>query len=460
MSFPFTDLDRVGVMVRFAYGHTFFVPEIGKYRSFSDGRWIDENTDAVEMRFYHRTLQFCHEEASRELDGNVLERMQSFIHTAGGAARIRETRGLFRSYPKMQLSVDRFDQHQDILPCSNCTFDLRLGTSYPSYEWDLHSRVMGTRFDVKDDCPTWKNFIRTVTGEDDSLAVFVQMIVGYLLCGGNPLQKMFVVYGPARTGKTTFVQVVQCLFGSLARKTGISTFSDRSPVRNALAALKGTRVVIVDENDSEESGHLNSSLLKQVVGAETVEARYLYREFFEFTVTFKLVIATNYLPAFKVFDEALARRIVPIPFFNRVNPASVDPALSEKLIEELPGILNWALGGWNLVQRHGLHMPFRVQKLLREYTLLYNSADRFIDATCERHYGSRVRSIDLYRLYQAYCKVQGEGRPMKHKSLDTRIADLGFRPTQYRAEFCFENIRIRDRQNIASEWNVLPDDTY
>ena len=459
MNFPFTDLDRVDVMAHFAYGHTFFVPEIGKYRSFRDGRWIDENTDAVEMRYNHRMLQFCHEVASREPSDKALERMQSAIRTASGAARIRETRGLFRSHPKIQMSVDRFDQHQDILPCSNCTFDLRLGTSYPNYEWDLHSRAMGTRFDGKDDCPTWRNFIRAVTGEDVSLAIFIQMIVGYFLCGGNPLQKMFVVYGPARTGKTTFVQVLQCLFGSLARKTGLSTFSDRSPVRNALAALKGTRVVIVDENDSEESGHLNSSLLKQVVGAETVEARYLYREFFEFTVTFKLVIATNYLPAFKVFDGALARRIIPIPFFNEIDPAAVDPGISEKLIEELPGILNWALIGWNLVQRYGLHMPFRVQKLLHEYMLLYNSVARFLDATCERHYGSRTRSIDLYRLYQAYCKAQGEGRPMKHKSFDTRIADLGFRPIQYRGELRFDNIRIRDRQKIASEWNMLLDDT-
>ncbi len=460
MNFPWTDLDRVDTMVGFAYGQAFFVPEIRKYRSFCDGRWVDENTDAVEMRFYRQMLRFCHEEASREPDDKVLGRMQSAIHTAGGAARIRETRVLFRACPEMQMPVDKFDQHQDILPCSNCTYDLRLGTSYRSYEWDLHSRTMGTRFDVKDDCPTWRNFIQTVTGEDDSLAIFIRMIVGYHLCGGNPLQKMFVVYGPLRTGKTTFVEILKKLFGSFARKTGISTFSDTSPVRNALAALKGTRVVIVDENDSEESVHLNSSLLKQVVGSETVEARYLYREFFEFTVTFKLVIATNNLPAFKVFDEALARRIVPIPFFNRVDPASVDLGLSEKLTEELPGILNWALIGWDLVQRHGLHMPFRVQKLLHEYMLRYNSVARFLDATCERHYGSRTRSIDLYRLFQAYCKAHGESRPMKHKSFVTRIEDLDFRPIEYRGGHRFDNIRIRDRQNIASEWNVLPEDTY
>ncbi len=460
MNFPWTDWERALVMVYFADKTTFYIPELDKYRSFRHGRWIDEEKDTVELRLYYQMLQRCCDIASREPNTEEFHKKIAVIHSASGARRIADTRRLFRSFPQMQISVKEFDQHQDILPCTNCTYDLRLNTTYPTYKCDLQSRILGTSYDPQADCPKWRQFIKTVTAEDDAMVTFIQMVVGYLLCGGNPLQKMFIVYGPRGTGKTTFVLILQHLFGSLARKTAMATFADKTPIRNALAALKGTRVVIVDENDSEESGHLNSALLKQVVGAENVEARYLYKEFFEFTVTFKLIIATNYLPAFKVFDEALARRIVPIPFFNKIASTSVDATLSEKLIDELPGILNWALRGWDLVQSRGLNLPFRVQQLLHEYTLNYNSVARFIHAACENNAGSRTRSIDLYRLYRAYCKAHGEGTPMKHKSFVMRIEDSGFPTIKYRGTKQIEGIRIRDRFYLAADWAVLPEDTH
>jgi putative DNA primase/helicase len=225
-------------------------------------------------------------------------------------------------------------------------------------------------------------------------------------------------------------------------------------VRNGLASLKGARLVIVDENDGEDSGFLSTPLLKQVISGEKVEARFLYREHFEFEVTFKILIATNYLPAFKIFDDALKRRIIVIPFVNKVSPEHYDPTLGERLEEELPGILNWALEGVELLKKYGLHLPFLLQKELHEYSLNFNSIRRFLEAACIEDHSSQMASNDLYQLYCLYCKAYGEGRPMKHKSFSMRIKEAGYSKSRRKDGVFFMGIRQKDKYHLASEWGL------
>ena len=265
---------------------------------------------------------------------------------------------------------------------------------------------------------------------------------------------MFIMYGPERTGKSTFVKTLQALFGRLAMRTSVSTFSDSTPTRNNLASLKGARVVIVDENDGEESGYLSSALLKQVVSGERVEARHLYQERFEFDVMFKLIIATNHLPAFKIFDGALRRRIVPIPFQNQISEEANDTFLFDRIQRELPGILNWAIQGWELVRRHGLRLPFPVQRLLHDYSLNFNSFERFIRDACIIDHSAKVSSSSLYRVYVMYCKANGERSPMKHKSLAMRLDQAGFEKVRITQGVYYKGLRPISKDLLLERYEL------
>jgi putative DNA primase/helicase len=308
---------------------------------------------------------------------------------------------------------------------------------------------MGTDFDKEADCPEWSRFIRSVTGGDRSLALYLQMISGYLLPAGNPLQKMFIIYGPAATGKTTFVEVIQELMGTYARRTTIHTFNG-SGTRNALAGLQFNRLAIIDENDGEESGQLSGALIKQVISGEKVEVRYLYREFFEYAVRFKILNTTNHLPSFKNFDDGIKRRLTVVPFLNKIPEYERDPELKERLLSELPGILNWAIKGWYLVEKYGLQMPLKIEKLLNEYSRNYNSLERFLHHSCRRRVGEELQSIELYQSYREYCRIHGEKYPMSHNTMARRLSERGVKKIRRNSGTYYRDLKLRAVEELLN----------
>jgi putative DNA primase/helicase len=54
-------------------------------------------------------------------------------------------------------------------------------------------------------------------------------------------------------------------------------------------------------------------LVKQVISGDTLTARFLNREFFEFRARFKLFLAANHKPVIRGTDEGIWRRIRLIP---------------------------------------------------------------------------------------------------------------------------------------------------
>jgi putative DNA primase/helicase len=147
------------------------------------------------------------------------------------------------------------------------------------------------------------------------------------------------------------------LLGDYAVTTDFSTFvADRkSSVRNDIARLHSARLVTAIEVG--EGKRFAEELIKTLTGGDTVAARFLYREFFEFKPRFKVWLAANYKPEIRGTDYAIWRRIRLIPFTVTIPPEEQIPDLAEQLKEELSGILNWALEGLRDWLANGLAAP-------------------------------------------------------------------------------------------------------
>src|SRR5262249_1677210 len=136
-------------------------------------------------------------------------------------------------------------------------------------------------------------------------------------------------------------------------------------VRNDLAKLRGARFVTAIE--VEEGKRLAESVVKHLTGGDTVTARFLFAEYFEFRPGFKLWLAANHKPVIKGTDYAIWRRIHLIPFSVQFEGEHKDTELAAKLLTELPGILAWAVRGCLAWQRDGLRPPEMVQAATEEY---------------------------------------------------------------------------------------------
>ena len=101
---------------------------------------------------------------------------------------------------------------------------------------------------------------------------------------------------------------------------------------------------------------LSASLVKTLTGRDTINARFLNENSFEFVPQFKLFINTNHLP--KVTDPTVfdSGRVKVVPFNRHFSEEEQDKTLKRRLrqTENLSGILNWCWMGCGCCRRPGL----------------------------------------------------------------------------------------------------------
>ena len=156
---------------------------------------------------------------------------------------------------------------------------------------------------------------------------------------------MFIHHGPGANGKSTFQETVSAALGDYAMRTPTETLLVKRSggVPNDVARLKGARFVTASE--TEEGRRLAESLVKDLTGQDTISARFMWAEWFDFKPTHALHLSTNHKPEIRGTDAAIWRRIRLIPWAVTIPPAEQDRKLAEKLRDELPGVLAWIVRG-------------------------------------------------------------------------------------------------------------------
>ena len=156
-------------------------------------------------------------------------------------------------------------------------------------------------------------------GGKQGLVAFLHRAVGYSLTGSTIEQCLFILHGPTKTGKTTFLARLRALLGPYGTQADMESFmhKERQEVRNDLADLAGARVVCAVE--AQEGRRLNESLIKQLTGGlDQVKARFLFEEYFTYTPQYKVFIGTNHKPVIKDTDQAIWERIRLVPFIVQI----------------------------------------------------------------------------------------------------------------------------------------------
>ena len=304
---------------------------------------------------------------------------------------------------------------------------MRTGKGLPPNPQNLITKKSNFVYEKDAQCPTWNMFLMQIFNNDLDLIKFVQKAMGYSLSGDVSEQCMFILWGTGANGKSTFLNVLQELFGDYACSTGTETFMKKtSEQSNDLARLRGMRLVTTSE--AEQGKAISESLIKQITGEDELTARFLYGEYFSFKPTFKIYMATNHKPRIKGADNGIWRRIKLIPFTVTIPPEQRDKQLTEKLLAENSGILNWLLQGYTLWKKEGLIEPDVIKEANEEYRYDMDSIQAFInevlniDATQKW----RLPTKDLYDVYLRWCGKNNE-KALSQKGLAVRMQEKGYK---------------------------------
>jgi putative DNA primase/helicase len=271
-------------------------------------------------------------------------------------------------------------------------------------------------------------------GGNRGLIDFLRAAVGYSLTADVREKCFFFLWGGGDNGKSTFVETVHALMGDdYWAKTRAETILEQkthnSEALQALAMLLGVRFVSATE--LPEGSHLNEARVKDMTGQDTIPARHLYAKLFSFTPVFKVWMYGNHKPFVRGADEAIWRRIRLVPFTVTIPPDQQDRTLRDRLLGELPGILNWALRGCLDWQARGLPAPPEVSAAVSEYRGEMDLIPAFLRDCCrtDRPDIEPCRVSALYQAYTAWCEQRGE-QPMGSRTFNRQLKARGVKQSR------------------------------
>jgi putative DNA primase/helicase len=391
-----------------------YVAEQHRWIVWRDGRWCPDALGEHE-RAAKTTAQRLLTCAAAIEDTDQRSRAAKWAAISQSEPRLRAMLSLARWEPDVVVSAAHLDAHPLLLACANGTIDLTTGALCPSRPADLITRGTNVAYDPDATCPRWERFLMEVFAGDLELVAFVQRLIGYCCTGDTREHILAVLHGGGCNGKTTLVEVLKLLLGDLAVTAAFDTFArtrgDRGP-RNDLARLHGARLVTASE--SGEGRRLDEATVKEITGGDTIAARFLYGEHFEYRPAFKILLSTNHRPAVDGDDDAIWRRLRLIPF-EQTFEGREDRHLSAKLRAELPGILAWAIRGCLDWQRDGLGEAGAVQQATHAYRADEDTIGTFLADCCSEGAG-RAETAAVRAAYASWCERNGE-RPVSSKAL-------------------------------------------
>ena len=298
------------------------------------------------------------------------------------------------------------DARKDLLNLANCMFSLNTFEALP-HDYKYFSTVQSeVPYQAEAKCPMFEKAINAMMANDQAKVAVIQELFGYLMTTETRVQKAFFLLGDGANGKSVLLEIITNLIGL----KNVSHLSLHDIGRDfARWGLVGKTVNIAAENEVAKRG-FDTQAFKQIVSGDRIPINRKYHDVFSYAPVCKLVFAVNSLPQTSDMSHGLFRRMFIIPFTERFDGDKADKNLLDKLLTELPGILNWALEGLKRLRSNNFEFTKSVE--------VENSLEQFKDSqTPVREFvkekivvseeGRRVLRNDIISSYKEWCVANG-----------------------------------------------------
>ena len=311
------------------------------------------------------------------------------------------------------VPIERFDADIYLFNCKNGTFDLRDGGFREHRADDFITKISPVEYVPSARSERFEKFINEITCRDKDRARFLQKTLGYGLSGDTRFECMFFYFGETtRNGKGTLMETVLITlgdYGATVRPETIATKynpNSQNPSED-IARLAGIRFANISEPG--RGLLLNAAQVKTMTGSDTLNARFLHENSFDFRPQFKLYVNTNYLPVITDMTVFTSDRVLIVPFERHFEPWEQDKGLKAEFRkpEVQSAVLNWLLEGYALLQKEGLQPP----KLVLEATATYyhesDKVTQFADDRLIEDGTAEVRTSQVFDEYRRWCDENG-----------------------------------------------------
>jgi putative DNA primase/helicase len=376
-----------------------FIPQINRWVHWNGKYWQEETNSVlrnVAVAAY-RQLASAIRSLPQTLDTSE-QKHRSFVldwlQKAETLHRFNDTVDYWQGCNATDFEV--FDANPYLLNVQNGTLNLATGTLQPFDKKDLLTKISAASYEEKETVSSQNLWLQTVNTilPDPSVRRWIQKFMGYCLTGSTEEEKFVIAYGPGGSGKGTFFETIAAAISDYKAALSIDTLLATAYVTDGqrptpeFAKLPGKRYVLSSESNSNR--RLDEAKVKLLTGGDTLTARHLNAEPFEFRPTFKLILQTNHLPAIAdAMDKGIRRRLVIVPFTAQIE--NRDTKLKQKLLqpENLNACLAWCVEGARLWFAEGLDkdLPDEMAKAASTYYEESDLLQQWLDERTEPSLG-------------------------------------------------------------------------
>ena len=257
----------------------------------------------------------------------------------------------------------------------------------------------------------WLSFLARLWPDDAQSIDALQEIFGYVLTSDTSQQKAFLIVGPPRSGKGTIARVLRRLVGT---NDVVAPVLGDFGSNFGLAPLIGKRLAIISDArlGHRADQHAIAERLLSITGEDALTIDRKHMSAWTGRLQIRFLIYSNELPRIADASGALASRFIvlllTISFLGRE-----DLGLEDRVLPELPGILNWAIAGLRRLRARGRFMqPASATEAMQYLADLASPVGAFVRERCNLGPGLQVERSRLFQAYVAWRKSQGEEHPV------------------------------------------------
>ena len=289
---------------------------------------------------------------------------------------------------------------------------------------DYRTTQIPVSFDQSKSAPRFELFLNEVFRDDhdkDEKIAAVLELIGYTLMSHTRHEKFIVLIGSGANGKSVLLSVIESLCGHDNVAAVQPSNFDRSFQR---AHLDHKLANIITELRQGEV--IADAELKSIVSGEPSTVEHKFGHPFVMHPFSTCWFGTNHMPSTRDFSEALFRRAVIINFNRTFTADEQDKTLKEKLLAELPGILNLATSAYARALVKSFTEPESSRTAKDEWRLEADQVALFIADTYDRHHDGKETFKAVFAVYKNWAIDQNIGKQMTAKGFRNRLEKLGF----------------------------------
>lgn len=283
------------------------------------------------------------------------------------------------------------------------------------------------------DIPAWDELVSTLYSPDERAKI--EWAVGSIVSGDSKkIQKFLVFYGPAGTGKSTILNILEKLF------EGYTTSFDGKALGSQNAAFATevfrTNPLVAIQHDGDLSRIEDNTRLNSIISHEDLVMNEKYKASYSARVNAMLFIGSNQPVKISDAKSGIIRRLIDVhPTGIKIPPKHYETLLSQ--IEfELGAIAQRCLDVY-LSMGKNYYNAYRPMEMMLQTDVFFNFIEAHYDLFKSQNYTTLKQA---YGLYKEFCSESGIERPLPQYKMREELRNY-FEDFKDRGEVENETVR-------------------